>query len=973
MDSTSVPFGYAREWVSKLTRLDPIRRNEIPDYPSVLVIGLGKTGYYVLNQIKTNLSERHFGKMPQSIKLLQIGVPGTIEPKSFPLTNDEIVQLQSDRGNVDYSDLSQKRYFEWLREMRSQPSARGIERVKFILSLQSREQSAIYRALQKSVSGFHRAPQVFLVANLEEPESSVLWDLAFLLRYKVAEGWGVGMNAARLAAILAVDGNEFPFGADANAFAALRELNRAMLNGFTRFVYPAPELSGIAETALVDMCFLVDNKSSGEPMVDLSSETGFEGVGRAISEALTILISPNTNLQDALQMSSVKTSNARDQYQQAFISGFGVATITLPMEECSRAIELRLLRTFFFGGDSNQLLEGMVPIPWIASSSFKSIDADTQKMALDFLRIDLAGAYPSASPILDFILSGNADGISSLVWPTDLDDLYRSKLSEWITRELNGRGVSTFVNRSNRLPILLESISSLNDMLEQAQFTVERLGRSRLAVANIIRVHLDNWISVTARAISELKEWYQTLTGKSMGGGTNPRRKVSYSLRSEEIHSLLQLIEKDWFRSREALSLRVRSAIRRAPLEDGKNEPPFDGLEKPLFIRHIRPDLNENYTTRGYILDKLSTRVGWYCNHNDDMRLYLLVIPPEYNGENEVSLSPGDAAHFFYSREQLREAYSQLRNISTYFSRNILDEKIGSFLQADTLSNAIEFLEGAQNPLLPYSSMNAPVDKQGDHVAQIRQHFLLSSDPRLAQKIGNEFSHYTPQILQTSYGSAADQFITLISFHHVMALEATQAYERSRAGYTFQPGAHIFVAEQYASRVENELRNFLDEPFMLHPQFVRLFEIGVSIGGDLPRYIPLANLFLRGWLYDMVRYDPKIKSWRVPSVNEFDEVLVKTTSNALFEATQEFSLNMPCSSSLHNSHPLAQNNLMSYFSAFHDRLRSVSKSNREHLMERLREIDQTELAKLLDQSDPIKRSLGAYLKYLVEDERYGEL
>jgi hypothetical protein len=970
LEPTSTLYQYAREWISKVSRLDPIRRSEIPDYPFALVIGLGKTGYNVLSQIKENLAERHFGNVPRSIKFLQIGATGTIESDSFPLTNDEKVQLQSDRGNLDYSDLSQKRYFDWLQEMRNQPSARAIERANFFVSLQSREQSALYRALQKSVSGNHRAPQVFMVANLDEPESSVIWDLAFLLRYKVTEGWGVGMNAARFAAFVAVDSGEFPFEMNDDTFAPLRELSRVMLNGFTRFIYPAPDLSGVAENALVDMCFLVDKKSGGEPIVDLSDESGSEGVSRAISEALTVLISPAPELQDAFQKSSEKTSNARDRYQQAFVSGLGIATIVFPVAECSRAIELRLLRTVFFGGDSFHSLEGMVPVPWNLSTSSHLFGSDIQKMVQEFLRIDLAGANPSASPILDLILLNKTDGISSLVWPPGLDDLFKTKLSEWITRELNGHGASPFVCRSNRLPTMLEAISAITHVIEQAQLTTERLGRSRVAIANIIRVHLDNWLSVITQSGSELKGWYEALTGKRFGENTTRSRRGAHMTRTDDKNSLLQMIERDWFHSREALSLRTKSKIRRAPLEDGKNEPPYDGLEKPLFIRYIRPELS-GAVTKGDVLDKVSARIGWYCSCVNDFRIYLLVCPPEYSRENLSSLSPDIVGSFFYSREQMKEAYSRLLVLSTYYSRKVLDEQIGYFLQAETLSRAVEFLEGAQNPLLPYLSANAPEDRDG-HLAQLNQHFLISTDSGLAEKIKTEPSLHSPRFVPTNFGIASEQSVTLVSFHHVMALEATQAYQRSKAGYSFQAGSHIFIAEQYASRVENELRNILDEPFLLHPQFVRLFELGSTIGTESPRYTPLANLFLRGWLYKMICYDPNLKSWRVPSMNEFDEILVKIPGTALLEAVQEFSLNMPCSSSLHNSHPLAQNNLSSYARALHEMLGDLSKSSREQTKARLNEIDKTEIKGLLEQPDPLKRSLGAYLKYMVEEERYGE-
>ena len=80
---------------------------------------------------------------------------------------------------------------------------------------------------------------------------------------------------------------------------------------------------------------------------------------------------------------------------------------------------------------------------------------------------------------------------------------------------------------------------------------------------------------------------------------------------------------------------------------------------------------------------------------------------------------------------------------------------------------------------------------------------------------------------------------------------------------------------------------------------------------------------------------------------------------------------MPCSSSLHISHPLSPNNISAYFQAFHRMLKKVSASDHNQLMKQLREIDQNQIQELLGQADPIKRSLGAYLRYIVEEERFG--
>ena len=956
LDSDSPTDRFVLGRLSKLQRIEPLRRNNIPIYPPTLVIGLGETGQKVMIQVKENLLERHLGQFPQDLHLLFIESSGISDKSASLLEAQQIINYRNDRDNLDYPSLSKRPYFEWLQDAGVQPSLRAIERTRFFMSLQSREQSVIYRTLQKSITAFKSAPQVYLIANLDEPESSLLWDISFLLRYKVVEGFGIQMNAARLTAILGVNTGSPPsFDTSGDTFAAIRELNRFLFNGYARFSYPAPELTGIADTALIDLCFLVNKKPSQKVTGDYYRVGESNEVVRAISESLTILVSPDNTIHQALQNSSEKSSNARDKYQQAFVSSIGIATIKIPVVELRHAVELRLLRTLFFGGDLVQPREGIIPIPWDSSKKPFLDDEITKKKALDFLRLELVGTHTIFSPILDILLLGKSIQLGAL--PANLDDLFLSKMAEWITRELNGS--ETFASRSNLYLSVMGYISALQQLFEQAQYTLKYMEKARVSFDPSLNIHLDNWLSIIKQADAELKDWYQSLVGKSSIGGE--RKHFSTSLRTDDGLSLLQLIESNWYKAREALSSWVSSSIRKAPIDDGNNEPPFDGLEKPFFIRYIRPELSDKFGIKGDTLDKISARVGWYCKNENGLKLYLLIA----SVTNDLEDGLLKTLIMLYPRNQLVDAYGQLVNLAGHYSRGIMDERLSSCLQPNELPKVAEFLQEARNPMLPNNAMDAPVD-------QVGQHFLLTSDPRLAQKIENEFSHYSPQFVPQDSAVDFPQSITLISFHHVIALDTTDVYSNTQKGYAFQSRAHIFVAEQHASQVENELRTLLENPFLLHPQFIRIFEVGMPVdNGSTSRYLPLANLFFKGWLFGVIHYDQDLKAWRVPKVSDFQEVTVKAGGKDLFEAAQEFSLNMPCSSSLHTSHPLSPNNIAAYFRAFNRFLKKASATDHNQLMKQLHEIDQNQIRELLEQSDPIKRSLGAYLRYMVEEERFG--
>lgn len=984
-------------WLSKISPLD-ISRHEsaILDYPPALVIGLGKIGQIALSQIKLILCERHWGNFPEKVKLLAIQSGNDVVVHADNLSPYEKVSYNPQTPFVDYEMLARKSYFGWLRGATVDPVPRITVRAKFFLGLQSREQSQVYKALEAAIDSFNSVPEVFFVADLNEPESAILWDIAFLLRHKIAQERGLRMKTARFTAFLSVNSQTISSYDSNGVFPSLRELERFLFNGNLSFIYPSSELSGVTDKQpLVDLCFLVDTKSSGREVPDLSMGSDDEGVVRSISETLLILLKSDDGLNQAIQNATKETSEARDRYDMAFVSGLGIATLALPVQELSKAVEFRLLRTLLFGGKQ---LNGLFPVPWDGSTPAQiDLNDDAAKKYVNENFLGKLYSIPAFVSFLDMLIHGKVNSnerFNNL--PANFDGMFANELGKWITQELNGNGDLSFARRSNRFASLQAYLSGLLRILNQSKFTLDGLIRSKKLLDQGVNNHLNVWIRMVEQSDAELKNWLELLVGKSVTSSTLFGRRLSGQARADVDTSLLKMIEQDWYAARHALSRRVTAMVRKAPMVDGVNLPPYSGLEEMFYVRHI-----QQLDSSTGILDRFAARLGWNCQVTKDATsLFFLIVPPEYSGESFGRISQDFLVGNLYDRTRMTEIYNRIRELASYYSRSVWDESLDSYLingKSDIAFNEAfpgmaEFLQQAEYPLLPSNLVDSRIS-----VESVSSHFLATSDPRLSTKIKDELSKFRPyskpQDVDQNIPIKGSQSVSRLSLYRQISLGSTLIYQQAKLAHNYQSGAYIFVPEQYIALVEHELRNILDEPFTFHPQFSRLFEVGVFGDQDASlRYIPLANLFLKCWLYGLLKYDRLQKGWQIPRVGRFAEIFVHDESNDLIESLNVFALDLPFSS-LHISHQFHANNISQYILALNDfikdelsanrgnvkgRLRDIDKvisrrlstSDYDQMKERLPDLDLVQFSELLRHADEMKRNLGAYLKYLMEEERF---
>ena len=184
-------------------------------------------------------------------------------------------------------------------------------------------------------------------------------------------------------------------------------------------------------------------------------------------------------------------------------------------------------------------------------------------------------------------------------------------------------------------------------------------------------------------------------------------------------------------------------------------------------------------------------------------------------------------------------------------------------------------------------------------------------------------------------------------------------YENARRGYSQQPRAHVYTAEQVSARAETELRNQDGTSIYLEEGFVRLLQIGFRIdsAGGI-KNIPLADLFLRCWLYRLLREEISKKEWVVPSTPSYEEVHVHAAPLTLWNGLRTFALENPCTTKLHTSHPLSPENIEGYSNQLYQVLKLRSETGRTGFLEQLRRLEKEKVDTLVKISDPNGKKPG---------------
>ena len=148
----------------------------------------------------------------------------------------------------------------------------------------------------------------------------------------------------------------------------------------------------------------------------------------------------------------------------------------------------------------------------------------------------------------------------------------------------------------------------------------------------------------------------------------------------------------------------------------------------------------------GNIIDNLSAAsVGFAVWRRASLTFNVVIVPPDIDFANHLNDASSPASptavtrRMFYDRGHINDAYGRLQDISSYYSRALLNEEIKPYLSDLGESEVALFLTGALYPLLPpMVTMGLMEDEIGngggdlDPPTERHNRYLISSDQRYA-------------------------------------------------------------------------------------------------------------------------------------------------------------------------------------------------------------------------------------------------
>lgn len=351
-----------------------------------VIIGLGGSGQWVLTYIKKNLMDMYDGKVPDSVRLLSFD---TIDKSTKAKSEDEKEDFVH-VGDVTLSD-SEYQYIggnieQLCREIRDRnkhphigswlqaryylaanaPGAfdiskgagqqRPFGRMSIFYDLQKSVENEIANRIQKAITDVvaankkQAAVEIYIVASLAGGTGAGMFiDIAHLARWFAKRSINSGNFYVRgflamhnvFNSVIRVDQVK------ANAFAAMRELDRFMLVFDRQYPIVYNESNPILKTTyggqlgkLFDTCYLLDANRENLPLDGVKPQYG---VYPSIADGITMMLDTKAGDAYAQHHLNVNSRIAEQQAlkQQPFYSSLGTYSMILPVEDMLESMAYR--------------------------------------------------------------------------------------------------------------------------------------------------------------------------------------------------------------------------------------------------------------------------------------------------------------------------------------------------------------------------------------------------------------------------------------------------------------------------------------------------------------------------------------------------------------------------------------------------------------------------------------------------------
>lgn len=836
-------------WLDDVLPLESHTRPTRPiKYTDALVIGVGRSGRFVLSELRRLLREQTGGQMPEKIRLLwieaRVGQETPQSTSSSGLEVEEVLTLQPDLQEVT-EQLESKNpawaHLHWWGEHTADDPGRAGARMALFYDLMLGEgQSKVWRALRRRLDGLHQ-PLIYVIGSLADPEESGLaLDLPHFIRQATEE---MGTGARRVIAMFLLQRAGMHIAADRDAgrhtYAAVRELQRILLR--ERFVFEynphaRGKLVGSTQTTPIDACYLLDGRGVKEDLSHLPEESALYPT---IADALVTLLSFDvaTWHQDYINKLPDITGHVEKSTGRPTVSSLGVSVVAFPMAGLKRICQVHFLLDLLFGGEDGRSPLGLArldpgrPQPTLeARAGLEGLEP--RQRALTFLH---TGGNPNRHPLMgaigDLMLGTSVpEDILASYLPSDqrIDRAFLWSLRDELLNILNGSGPNAISSRTGKLGGTLAFLRGLTEVLRDAEVQVPQ--RVSIVKETELRSHLgariSSWRRIAENTLNETQKWETVFVGgmkaeRTATSSTRPRRRLPSEI-TEERTSLYETFTTQLAEAQADLARAAQPPLRKLVGCDEKSQ-------LALYQKYLGP---EQLKTSGLQpLERAMARIGWWAAADPDrevVELRLIVVEPDKDGRKLNRYMLG------YTPDQIEAIQEALQRVASHFVPLLDAEQFSTQLEAlklDGLTNAL--LRGA-NPLITY--VRTFISRVGGTVS--RHLILTMEDEKLRAEISNELrrSHELPPL---EAKSSDDPYrCALLGLTDAIPIESLEAIDEASLDYSSDSLAHIFTAEQEAARLESEWRLRRGRDYRFHPRFVRLFD-----NADLVRLITLADLY----------------------------------------------------------------------------------------------------------------------------------
>ena len=970
------------ETVEKLVAKD-VGTEPLP-FPPTLIIGVGRTGRWVLTHVKKNLIERCGSGMPMSVRLLAVDVSmgadvsqGMSHPSRTALEEGTAVS-DTELGRGEQVSLSPNltevdralrehpesfQYMRWWHESGSDEGGRALGRIALFYDLlHGTGNSKFWNALSQQMQGLDN-PRVFIVGSLtEETASGLILDLPHLVRAAIKPR-PISRVALFLGtrAILPKEGGVKP-----SQFAALRELQRLMLKQRFPYQYSPPaggrELAGSTDTTPIDACYLFDGTgvTSSEteehvyPTQRQVARTGWPPVPVAIADALTTLIDPKVAPEFDNWVSSMLTEAGRVENEKGepVVSSLGSFVYRLPISDIRRAAELRFLLDLLFGEFDTSGKVGIVQVKKSDGAVVLDRDADQQdepnldKAVLTFLQgTHLRNRHVFSAALATALERREWNEANLPVFAEGgwfVRETFLWSLQEQLILILNGEREDHVANRGGKLGYSLAFLEKLKSKLEEGERLAKRAGRTfrDREKASALLDLIQGYQHLTGGARKEVQSWEELLVGAPPEEEPLLPHAWQTSVSGSEGETLYSRLKTEWERAQENLRLLARLSTRETFLDEH--------LEKPFYERHLGEAVSGGVGLSP--LEKAMQRVGWWGEVEEgQLRLKMLVLSTGFDGRTS------QLRQYALGRDDLDRIQEILFELTHALSRSLLNERADTFLQRRGAVAVADEASQATEPLILYDKTMA-----SDIVSSQEQLYLALENEAFGHLVHEQIKDadlkVNTRVLRTEdqYGCAAVRVRDLLPMRTLGVYQATEIeyYKGSKLW-------HVFPAEQAAVELESRASTEWGETYHYHPRFVRLLETE-----------GLVQLFGQCHIYGLIRAEKFTggRRWVLDTGDAaLDLAIISGRAPTLFEAAEAFAANLPLTET--GDHPLRLRNLDHTM----EKLKQALEARRQERKDWTQHLEALEEeARALRASElPWERDMGALLEVLIQDEMLG--